>query len=191
MAESERKILCLGDSNTYGYWPDGLLSSRYKESVRWTGLLKNAGWRVYNRGVNGALVPSEHQFESFADMIEGASPLRFVTVMYGTNDVVSGKSAEDTGKQMERFIGAVKSSLGNARLVLIAPPPVKFGYWVPVQSVISESEKLAACYKNAAEKQGVLFCDAGSWGVGLAGDGVHFTEEGHRAFFEGLSEMIK
>ena len=32
------RILCFGDSNTYGYIPDG--SGRYSEDIRWTGLLQ-------------------------------------------------------------------------------------------------------------------------------------------------------
>ena len=191
MAEMERKILCLGDSNTYGYSPDGFFSARYKESVRWTGLLKSAGWHVENRGVNGAVVPTEYQYESSAGMIEKLSPLDFVTVMYGTNDLISGKTAQETGEKMEGFIAAVKGSLGNARLVLIAPPPITFGDWVMRKTMISESEKLAAVYKTVADRQGVLFADAGKWGISLTRDGVHFTEDGHRAFFEGLSEKLK
>ncbi len=191
MAESERKILCLGDSNTYGYSLEAFLGCRYKESVRWTGLLKMAGWHVENRGVNGAFVPTEYEYEGFKDKIERLSPLDYVTVMYGTNDVTSGKTAEETGERMERFIGAVKGSLGSARLILIAPPPVKFGYWVVEKSMLTESEKLAACYKSVADIQGVLFADAGEWGVGLTLDGVHFTEEGHGAFYKGLAEIIE
>lgn len=33
-----REILCFGDSNTYGLIPG--TSERYKENVRWTGILQ-------------------------------------------------------------------------------------------------------------------------------------------------------
>ena len=48
-----RRILCYGDSNPYGYDPSAYLGGRYPEDVRWTGLLKRAGWVVVNEGQNG------------------------------------------------------------------------------------------------------------------------------------------
>ena len=36
----------------------------------------------------------------------------------------------------------------------------------------------------------VRFADAGLRGVALAYDGVHFTEQGHKAFAEGLYREI-
>ena len=35
------------------------------------------------------------------------------------------------------------------------------------------------------------FADAGAWSVSLAHDGVHFTEQGHRAFAAGLWEVLR
>ena len=40
------RILCYGDSNTYGYDPRSYLGGRYPASVRWTALLRAAGWPV-------------------------------------------------------------------------------------------------------------------------------------------------
>ena len=52
-----RKIVCFGDSNTYGYDPRSYLGGRYPEFIRWTGLLKAAGWEVWNKGENGLSIP--------------------------------------------------------------------------------------------------------------------------------------
>ena len=35
-----KRILCLGDSNTYGYDPRSYVGGRYPETVRWTGRLR-------------------------------------------------------------------------------------------------------------------------------------------------------
>ena len=51
------RIVCVGDSNTYGYDPRSYLGGRYGTDVRWTRLLSNAGWDVVNLGVNGAEIP--------------------------------------------------------------------------------------------------------------------------------------
>ena len=42
-----------------------------------------------------------------------------------------------------------------------------------------------------AERLGVRFADAGKWDIPLAYDGVHFTEQGHKAFAAGLLEELK
>ena len=38
---------------------------------------------------------------------------------------------------------------------------------------------------------GLRFADAGDWDIPMAYDGVHFTEQGHRAFAAGLLEVLK
>ncbi len=47
------RLLCCGDSNTYGYDPRSYLGGRYPETVRWTALLNAEGWQVINEGENG------------------------------------------------------------------------------------------------------------------------------------------
>ncbi|MFQ9412268.1 MAG: hypothetical protein ACLR1T_16240 [Evtepia gabavorous] len=42
-----------------------------------------------------------------------------------------------------------------------------------------------------AEQLGIRFADAGKWDIPLAYDGVHLTEQGHRAFTAGLLEELK
>ena len=59
------------------------------------------------------------------------------------------------------------------------------------QRLIDASTKLAVQYRALAERLGARFADAGAWGVDLAYDGVHFTEQGHRAFAEEIwKELI-
>ena len=41
-----RRLLCYGDSNTYGYDPRSYLGGWYLESIRWTALLDRRGWQV-------------------------------------------------------------------------------------------------------------------------------------------------
>ena len=51
-----KKIVCYGDSNTFGYDPKSF-SLRYPEDIRWTGLLRDAGYDVINMGMNGREIP--------------------------------------------------------------------------------------------------------------------------------------
>ena len=38
---------------------------------------------------------------------------------------------------------------------------------------------------------GIDFADAGTWGVGLTYDGVHFSEQGHLAFAKGIQKALE
>ena len=191
MRDKGKCILCLGNSNTYGYDPQGAFGGRYPETVRWTGRLAAAGWEVINRGMNGGMIPTGGQAAAILDLADSLKPLDVVTVMYGTNDVLQGGSAGAAGERMEQFLKAQKERLGEeTAILLIAPPPVTWGDWVQSENVIRESAALSGAYRRAAAALGASFADAGEWGVGLAFDGVHFTEAGHGAFYEGLLRAL-
>ena len=97
------KILCIGDSNTYGYDPRSYIGSRYPEEVRWTGRL--GGCEVINRGLNGMTVPRDHQRQlGFIKLHEPD----LVTVMLGTNDLLSGLSADEITERTRKSLTAMQ-----------------------------------------------------------------------------------
>ena len=104
--------------------------------------------------------------------------------MLGTNDLLRGYSAEASCSRMEAFLRYIQPKCGE--ILLIAPPPMKRGAWVTEENLIAESVKLAEAYQALSLRLGIAFVNAGQWNVELTFDGVHFTEEGHRAFAEGL-----
>ena len=54
------RVLCFGDSNTYGYDPRGFFGDRYDAEDRWVDLLaKQTGWDVINLGANGREIPRD------------------------------------------------------------------------------------------------------------------------------------
>ena len=81
-------------------------------------------------------------------------------------------------------------TLPPERVLLIAPPPVALGDWVPGPGLVEASAALAGLYRALAGRLGVRFADAGEWGASLTYDGVHFTEAGHRAFAAGLLRAL-
>ena len=59
-------------------------------------------------------------------------------------------------------------------------------------SATGNTEKTVAAFaETLAEQLGVRFADAGRWDIPLAYDGVHFTEQGHKAFATKLLEELK
>ena len=178
------RLVCFGDSNTYGYDPRSFFGGRYPAESRWADLLaKSSGWEVVNMGLNGREVPTGA--EELAGMLHQDDLL---VVMLGDNDLLSHPhitSREVTAK-MERFLRC----LPPCRVLLAAPPPMALGEWARGESVLRESASLSAEYGALARRLGICFADAGQWGVEMTFDGVHFSENGHRAFAKGLLEAV-
>ena len=175
-------IICFGDSNTYGYDPRSYLGDRYDVDSRWVDILaEETGWTVRNLGENGREIPtSAPDFPADTDLL---------IVMLGTNDLLQGRSPEQAAARLERFLSDI--SLDRSKIFLIAPPPMKQGTWVLDQQFIDDSRTFARLCQTLAEQLGIRFADAGKWDIPLAYDGVHFTEQGHRAFAAGLLEELK
>ena len=175
-------IICFGDSNTYGYDPRSYLGDRYDVDSRWVDILaEETGWTVRNLGENGREIPtSAPDFPADTDLL---------IVMLGTNDLLQGRSPEQAAARLERFLSDI--SLDRSKILVIAPPPVKRGAWVPNQQLIDDSRTFAQLCHALAAQMGIRFADAGKWDILLAYDGVHFTEQGHRAFAAGLLEELK
>ena len=110
-------------------------------------------------------------------------------VMLGTNDLLQGCSPEQAAERLEHFLSAL--SMDRSKILLIAPPPMTLGAWVPNQQFIENSRTFAQCCRALAEQRNLRFADAGKWNISLAYGGVHFTEQGHRAFAAGLLEELK
>jgi len=185
-----KRILCLGDSNTFGYDPRSYAGSRYPPDVRWTGLLRRPDREVRNCGQNGLAIPREAEFPALTALLRSALSLDAVTVMLGTNDILRGASAADAAARMEALLRCVAACAEGFSTVLIAPPPLRYGDWVQSRAQIDESLRLGAAYRTLAGALGIPFADAGEWGVALAFDGVHFTPAGHAAFAAGLRREL-
>ena len=185
-----KRILCLGDSNTWGFDPRSPFGSRYPEDVRWTGLLTGRGFEVLNRGENGMRVPTESRLPALAGLVRRSLPLAFVLVMLGTNDLLGGCTAGEAAGRMARLIPALLPEAEAARLILLSPPPLAPGAWVQGEAVLRESRSLAGLYRALAEKNGIGFADTAEWNLTLAFDGVHLLPEGHRAMAGRLSDLL-
>ena len=180
------RILCFGDSNTYGYDPRGFFGDRYGAGDRWVDLLaKQTGYECINAGANGREIPrNPYALRLLAEH----TPVDIFLVMLGTNDLLQGASAKETTDRMEAFLSPLPPHYKQFQLV--APPPMKRGAWVPADTLVAKSIHLAEEYKLLAEKLNISFVDTRKWNIELTFDGVHFTEEGHHSFAKHLMEVI-
>ena len=175
------KIICFGDSNTYGYENLSYIGGRYDSDSRWVDLLvKKTGWSVINEGLNGRVIPRRPlPIPEDADLL---------IVMLGTNDILQGASAIVTAKRMETFLSNLQTE--SIHILLVSPPPLTFGVWVPDEHLIEESRALAEQYRSLAERLGISYADTSEWNVSLVFDGVHFSADGHRTFADKLYKFL-
>lgn len=180
------RIVCFGDSNTYGYDPRGYFGDRYGDEDRWVDLLaKQTGYEVINTGANGREIPrSPYTLR----LLTEHAPVDIFLVMLGTNDLLQGATAKEVTTWMETFLTSLFPH--TKQILLVAPPPMKRGAWVPTDELVIESIYLAEEYRLLAEKLNIPFVDTCHWNIELTFDGVHFTEAGHHSFTARLIECL-
>ena len=183
------RVMCLGDSNTYGFDPRSYIGDRYPAESRWVDILaRKTGWEVINEGENGRSIP---QWSFELELLQRTTindSIDLLILMLGGNDLLQGADAAQTAKRMEAFLSWLPIPL--SRVLLVAPPPMRPGAWIFEARLIKESVQLAKEYRLLAERLGVRYADGGKWDITMAFDGVHFTEEGHQRFADGLLRFL-
>jgi lysophospholipase L1-like esterase len=156
-------------------------------------LLEKQGWQVINQGENGRSIPQrDWEIAAAVETICRWKP-DIVTIMLGSNDLLQAPSlsAEDCAERMEQFLHTLLPKCPPGKFLLIAPPPMTLGAWVGDSQIVDTSRCLAEYYEAAAHRLGICFADSGTWNIGLAFDGVHFSEAGHLAFAKEIDRTLR
>ena len=182
------KIVCYGDSNTYGWDPRFFSSNRYEHP--WPELLaESTGYEVINCGEPGREVPyREEQLQWFGRDVKKHEP-DLLLIMLGTNDLFYSlkATAEAVSERMDSMIQyAVREKL-SGEILLLSCPAVR----IPNEPYMDVLEEMAERYRKIAEQRGIGFADPFRWDIPLAYDGVHFTEDGHQVLEKKLFEILK
>ena len=180
------KILCFGDSNTYGYDPRSYFGGQYPAQHRWVDLLaKKLNCTAVNAGENGREIPRrERELQRFDLMLSNQKPLDLLIIMLGGNDLLQGNSVAAVTQRMEAFLARIP--LEKSQIVLIGPPRMKPGAWITDDRLLEDCVRLNAAYCTVAERLGVRFVDATDWDVDVTFDCIHYSEQGHQTFAEQL-----
>lgn len=207
----QKRILCYGDSNTWGAVPEE--SSRYPEDVRWTGVLQNElgeGYRVVEEGFNGRTTVHDDPVEGrisgiryFGACLDSQSPLDLVIIMLGTNDLKKrfGVNPKTVAYGLQRYLDIIATApiVGNKPQVLVVAPILidpsyknhalfhdMFG-----EDAVERSEGFAAAYKEFADTARVAFLNAAEYGKASVKDGVHMEPDSHERLGKALAEKVR
>ena len=206
-----KRILCFGDSNTYGYDPRG---GRYGEDERWPMRLSatlGEGFSVVEEGFGGRTCvyddPIEGGYKSGASYLPPClmshNPLDLVILMLGTNDAKRrfGLTPVTIGEGLAQLVRLIRlygqDASGQPPAVLIvAPAPVEppvlntrmaesFG-----EHALEVTRGLAAEYARLARLMRCAFFDAAPVAEVSPIDGVHLSRRGHARLAEALAGQV-
>lgn len=201
------KILCYGDSNTWGYIP-GTDHQRFSKEERWTGVLQRMlgeKFEIIEEGLNSRTLISVDKrkdkegrsgAEYLIPCLDTHDPIDLVIIMLGTNELKTDyyRNPKEIGEIFEelfvkRIISRKSVCRNTVPKLLIITPPLITKENPKFIGGKEKSEKLNDIYEDIAIRNECEFMGNEDWEVGE--DGVHLSRDGHRILASKLSMKIK
>ena len=203
-----REILCFGDSNTYGLIPG--TKERYKENIRWTGILqqklKEKDCRIVEEGLCGRTTVFEDPFRQgrrgtalLPTLLETHHPVDLVVLMLGTNDckTIFGASAEVIGRGIQCLLDQIQTFAPQADVLLISPIYLGEKVWQegydqdfsPLS--VKVSKELETVYERIAAERQIGYLRASDYVQCSEADQEHLNAQGHQIFAQAVYEKTE
>lgn len=204
-----KRILCFGDSNTYGFDPKTM--GRYEYHQRWTGALQKRlgdSYQVIEEGCCGRTTvfddPVRRNSAGIAHLemlLESHSPLALVILCLGTNDLkrMFHLTASEVALGMRELVRVVlRHDYGvHTMPQVLVLSPLLIGKGVENKrffgfgpEAAEESKHLADKYKAVADFYKCGFMDAARFADPSETDLLHMDESGHAALAKALAVEI-
>ena len=203
------RILCIGDSNTWGYNPE----TGWRIANRWTKVLAamRPEHEIIEEGLNGRTVdsidptfPERRILSNLRVVLMTHKPVDMVILMLGTNEFknIFPATAEYVGAGIEECIKLILDKkmwdkFPIPKLLVVSPVTIRselkingdvFGSFD--EKSVDESEKLAGVLHGICEKYGVEFMDAAEYAVASVIDNIHMDEENHVKLGGTMAERV-
>ncbi|MBD5403183.1 hypothetical protein HDR58_10385 [bacterium] len=202
-----KKILCYGDSNTYGFIPENY--KRYEKDKRWSGILSNLlenEFTIIEEGMNNrtgffknpqGLKQSGGEYLSI--YLQNHRDIDLCILSVGTNDAQFFYNLDENIIQngMQNLINSIKDVNKNTTILII--PPVKITPAILKssfsmmfnQSSIEKIQNTFHIYKEVATQNNCLYLDLNEHVQPSEIDGLHYTEDSHQKIAHILKDFIK
>ncbi len=197
-----KRILCYGDSNTWGWVPNSLGAQRYSAEERWPGRLQTLignGYDVIEEGLGARTTmfedprpdyPGRNGLQTLPVVLETHLPLDFIILMLGTTDTkaMMNLTSEQISEGMRRLVKTIKQyrlldGSQPPQILIVVPPIVNeqadFASKL-FQGSSVKSRALIEAYREVSEAEGVLYLDPTSEVMVDPADGVHLNADNHR-----------
>lgn len=203
-----KRILCYGDSNTWGFNP--VTRERYDKYERWVGQLSQAlgsDYDVIEEGLGGRTTVWDDPIEGYKNgreylipCLESHKPLDLVIILLGTNDLKTrfSLSAFEVAEGAGVLVQIVqKSNAGvmnrSPQILLLAPPPIGklTAYADFFEGAQAKSRKFAEQYQRVATELGCHFLDTSTIVVSSDLDGVHWQPSEHAKLGQAVAVKVR
>lgn len=199
------RILCYGDSNTWGYIPNvngyskTAIAQQYnKQDCWWYPLTQHN--KLFINGLCGRCIVHENKwlknrnaFITIEKDLEKYNNIDLIILQLGTNDCKSQNDelAEEIAKSLKNLINKIKG-ISNADLMLISPSQIKENTIITqkyYKGANKKSTQLDKLYEKIAQENNFLFVSGLDLDIGE--DGEHLTLLGHKQLSEKVIATIK
>ncbi|NTW15024.1 MAG: hypothetical protein HGA38_01485 [Candidatus Moranbacteria bacterium] len=208
-----KRILCFGDSNTWGYIP-GTDHQRYPSDIRWPGMMQSLlgnGYEIIEEGLNSRGIENgddrpekggRSAVEYIVPCLDSHDPLDCIIVFLGSNELKSRLNLlpREVGESLRRLLLLIasRSSQGGRskpHIVVVVPPVIdeETEYCRMLDKYMGAHDKslaLKTIFKSIAEEVGVGVIDMQDE-LKTGDDGVHLLPESHRCLAERLANELK
>ena len=189
--EGQVKILCYGDSNTWGFSP--INGSRFAEDIRWPGVMRRClgeGFTVVEDGLNGRTLGA---FGMEGDPLNGSEHLltligahgyiELLILYLGINDLFVDPhiSVEAMAEDLEKLVDNIREARASLPLLVLAPLPVNVSreHHALYHEQIEKSFSLIAAFEDVSARKDCHFLDPSRLISASRRDGVHIEAEEH------------
>lgn len=204
------RILCIGDSNTWGYVPgeDGVRTDK-----RWTKLLAELRTNdtIIEEGLCGrtviakdTIVPVRCGIDTLPILMLSHVPVDLVIIMLGTNDLKKqfNPSAKLISKGIEEYIKYIRNPHLIAgykipKILVVSPVPLRdeivdrhslFGEFD--ENSLKQSKFLAQTFKEVSDKYEVDFLNAGRVAETSLVDCIHLDDKNHEKLAKYIASKV-
>ena len=205
----KKRILCLGDSNTWGY--DAETNGRFPDDVRWTGRLSERlgdSYTVIEEGLSGRTTVFEDPLNEGMSALRylypclmSHAPLDYVIIMLGTNDCkerfsATAKNIADGMKRLVQKAKVIPCWRTESKILIVAPAPIDIRCeQSPVAGEMGicskKSEGLAEEYQKCAEENQCDFLDAAPFCMMNQIDFMHLDAQSHDRFSAEIEKIVR
>lgn len=211
--DKAKRILCYGDSNTWGWVPGKLGMERFSVQERWPGILQRllgADFEVIEEGLGARTTmfddprpefPERNGLKTLPMILASHLPLDLVMIMLGTSDTkeMMKKSSEEITEGMRKLILTIKNykmltGTFASKILIVAPPIVReetdFASTL-FKGASAKARELIELYKILAEREEIFYLNPTDDTTVDAEEGVHLDAINHQRLAELFFKKIK
>lgn len=207
---TEKNILCFGDSNTWGADPAG--GPRFDRATRWPCILQRElgdGYHVIEEGLPGRTTAWDDPLEGYKNGLEQLTPILHshkpidqLIIMLGTNDLKNrfSVSAMDVSWAIRRLIDCARNNAAvftneTPNILIICPPPFADMSQLDFRHIFiggeEKSHQLAKHYQEICDEQKVPMLNAGDVIQSSPTDGIHLDATEHAKLGKAVADLVR